>query len=407
MPFCVKKCNYCAFLSFNADESPRKEYSEALIHEIETVGGRMRDAEGRLRHIDTIYIGGGTPSVMDVSQLSLIMKAVRRSFDIDPDAEITLEANPGTIGRTDRVTRTKLIAYKYMGVNRLSFGVQSMDNYRLDYLGRIHTMEDVVRDMRYAREAGFDNISLDLIFSVPGETTEDALSDARRILELEPQHISCYSLQLEEGTPFYSMAEAGELEEVSDEDDRRTYHELVRLLSDAGYEHYEISNWALRDQKAAPDAPSPFRSRHNSSYWDMSEYIGLGLGASGFAGGTRYRNTADLDTYLSIYGSGIDLPKYDEWHVNTPFDNASEAVFTGLRRREGISYHDAVLAYDAGAGNDGAVLTDRERFWEIFSEAKDEALKYAEDGYLIIDEEGLRLTESGIDISNGIMSLFV
>ena len=433
IPFCVKKCNYCAFLSFDADTSPRKEYSEALINEIKMAARRY--GNGAKRHIDTVYIGGGTPSVMDVSQMSLIMKAVRAEFDIDEDAEITLEANPGTIGKTHRVTTAKLIAYKYMGVNRLSFGVQSMDNGRLSYLGRIHTMEDVERDIRYARDAGFDNINLDIIFSVPGETTEQALSDARRIIALGPEHISCYSLQLEEGTPFFEMAERGELREVDDEDDRRTYHRICDLLAESGYEHYEISNFARTDVRPSPgfggqDADaSPYRSKHNSSYWNLSEYIGVGLGASGFMDGVRYRNTSDLAEYLAIYGAGdIDMSPestrrimeeaYEERHENTPFDNASEAVFTGLRRREGVTYEEVLRAWDAAESTSGcteerdpaettSAADAEERFWQLFPDAREEALEYRDRGPLQIDSEGMRLTREGIDISNSIMSLFV
>lgn len=389
IPFCVRKCNYCAFLSFNAEASPRKEYSEALIREIEL---RARQYEGR--KIDTVYFGGGTPSVMDISQMSLIFKALRKNFDIREDAEITLEANPGTLGRKDGVTLAKLQAYKYMGINRLSMGVQSMNNGRLHFLGRIHTREDVIRDFRLARTKGFDNINLDLIFSVPGETIEDALSDARDIIDLGPEHISCYSLQLEEGTPFYEMAERGKISEISDEIDRETYHRICSLLKESGYEHYEISNFARR----TPDdgEVSPHRSQHNSLYWNMSEYIGLGLGASGFVSGVRYRNTDDLEEYLAFYGKDAEpdenLPLIEN-HVNSDFDNLSEAVFTGLRRREGITFRELGIS--------------EEEFWKTFAEARANAEEFSKQGLLIIDGEGLRLTEKGIDISNTIMSCFV
>ena len=385
----MKKCNYCAFLSFNADESVRREYANALMKEIELAG---RSFSGQ---ISTVYLGGGTPSVMDVALLSLIMKKIRSCFNVKPDAEITIEANPATLGIKDRVVRAKLTAYKYMGINRLSMGVQSMDNNRLTFLGRIHTAENVERDFAIAREMGFDNINLDLIFSVPGESTSDALADARRIIDLGPEHISCYSLQLEEGTPFYRMAEAGEIREISDEEDRKTYHEVVRLLGAAGYEHYEISNFA-RDGK---------RSRHNSLYWNMSDYIGLGLGASGFVNGTRYRNLTDLDEYMKAI-SEDKLPVMEE-HVNSAFDNISEAVFTGLRRIEGISYSDAVSVYRASDGAEDIQGNDEEVFWTIFKDAREEAEKFSEQGLLIIDGEGLRLTSEGIDISNTIMSCFV
>ena len=415
----MQKCNYCAFLSFNADEGVRRDYANDLIREIELAGSKFTG------QISTIYLGGGTPSIMDISLMSLIMKAVRRSFDVLPDAEITIEANPGTLGIKDRVVRAKLIAYKSMGINRLSMGVQSMNNDRLHMLGRIHTAENVVRDVAIARELGFDNINLDLIFSVPGESTEDALSDAEKIVELGPEHISCYSLQLEEGTPFYEMAEQGRLTEVPDEEDRLTYHHICDYLRDSGYEHYEISNFARTDSAGkAPgfagdnnascddNAAGKYRSRHNSLYWNLDSYIGLGLGASGFVNAARYRNLTDIEDYHDAVLS--DRLPVMEKNTNTAFDNISEAVFTGLRRREGITYEEAKAAYLLNAGQSGSGVDAEDAgmpadklFWKVFSEARKEAGEYEKQGLLIIDENGLKLTEKGIDISNGIMSLFV
>lgn len=388
IPFCVKKCNYCAFLSFDAETSPRKEYTDALVNEISIRGKEMGCPE-----IDTVYVGGGTPSVLDISQMRDIMHAVNKSFRVKEGAEITIEANPATLGRKDGVMLAKLQAYRFMGFNRLSMGVQAMDNDRLHYMGRIHTAENVARDMELIRRKGFDNVNLDLMFSVPGETTDDALSDLEKILELRPEHISCYSLQIEEGTPFGEMAEAGELTEVPDEEDRRTYHEICRVLKEAGYEHYEISNFAKPG----------YRSRHNSLYWDMSDYIGLGLGASGFIKGVRYKNISALGEYIAALEEG--RLSIDEEHVNNAFDNISEAVFTGLRRLEGIGYEEALEVYRKGGGE--AAGPAKDEFWRIFAEAKSEAEGFADCGLLIIDNAGLRLTEQGIDISNQIMSLFV
>ena len=396
IPFCVRKCNYCAFLSFDAETSPRKEYTDALVNEITYRGEQLGHPE-----IDTVYVGGGTPSVLDISQMRDIMHAVGKSFRVKEGAEITIEANPATLGRKDGVMLAKLQAYRFMGFNRLSMGVQAMDNDRLHYMGRIHTAENVVRDMELIRRKGFDNVNLDLMFSIPGETTEDALSDLERILGLDPEHISCYSLQIEEGTPFGDMAEAGELTEVPDEEDRRTYHEICRVLREAGYEHYEISNFAKPG----------FRSRHNSLYWDMSDYIGAGLGASGFMNGRRYKNISDIEAYIEAFaklpeeGSRIEIP-LEEDHLNSSFDNISEAVFTGLRRAEGISYEEAIDAYMRC--DEGPMHEDpKAAFWRIFAEAKEEAEDYVRRGLLIIDDKGLKLTEQGIDISNQIMSLFV
>ena len=415
IPFCVKKCNYCAFLSFDAETSPRKEYTDALVKEIKLWGEQLGHPE-----TDTVYAGGGTPSVLDISQMRDIMHAVNTSFRVKEDAEITIEANPATLGRKDGVMLAKLQAYKYMGFNRLSMGVQSMDNDRLHYLGRIHTPENVIRDMELARKKGFDNINLDLMFSVPGESTKDALADLEKILAFGPEHISCYSLQIEEGTPFGDMAAAGELTEVPDEEDRETYHKICTLLKEAGYEHYEISNFARMPEgmRAAgfgeEGEASPYRSRHNSLYWSMDDYVGLGLGASGFVKGRRYKNTSDIKEYIGSFSVGytenadVGLP-YEEDHANDSFDNISEAVFTGLRRCEGITYEEAIQAYNSAAGSDVRMLKgdSQEEFWKVFKDAKADAEGFADRGLLIIDDKGLRLTEQGIDISNSIMSLFV
>lgn len=508
IPFCVKKCNYCAFLSFDAETSPRKEYTDALVNEI-----RLRAEQLGHPHLDTVYVGGGTPSVLDISQMRDIMHSVSECFRVREDAEITIEANPATLGRKDGVMLAKLQAYRYMGFNRLSMGVQSMDNDRLHFMGRIHTAENVARDMELARKKGFDNINLDLIFSVPGSSTEDAIRDLEKILSFEPEHISCYSLQIEEGTPFGQMAATGELREVPDEEDRQTYHEIIRILRNAGYEHYEISNFARMDKSGpapgfisltdrtalcgsdsglhsdpasdtgmhadpASDAASksPYRSRHNSLYWDMSDYIGCGLGASGFVNGVRYKNITDIENYIGAFGSRLSassarsssassarsphdpdssprvsascshsavadtagddpaavsktagIPLSEE-HINTAFDNISEAVFTGLRRREGITYKEAMEAYMRAENSskdctersaetticdsDRSVLMNisdsyRNGFLKVYKDAASEIEKYEKQGLLLSDDNGIRLTEQGIDISNQIMSLFV
>jgi len=392
----VRKCSYCAFLSGSADEEAREHYVSVLTDEIALAAGAAQNTV-----LETIYFGGGTPTVLTDDQLERIMNAVRGNFTIADDTEITLEANPGTL--TDSAGGNRFKTLRSIGFSRLSMGVQSMNDERLAFLGRIHSSEDVRRDVRLAREAGFDNINLDLIFSVPGETGDDALSDAEAIAALEPEHISCYSLQLEEGTRLYLMADEGLITEVPDEEDRDTYHRICSFLKDAGYEHYEISNFARRLPGASPDDFSPFRSRHNSGYWDMSDYIGTGLGSSGFEGSVRYRNVSSPEEYTRLIAREA-LPREDE-HLNSEFDNVSEAVFTGLRRSEGISYAEAVRFIDGAERTGGR--TAQEIFWQYFPGARDEAESFAASGHFIIDEEGLRLTEKGIDISNRIMALFV
>lgn len=368
IPFCVKKCNYCAFLSGPAGPEVRQEYVNHLIEEI-----RLRSRE--VPEADTIYFGGGTPSLLTPEQIGHILEEVRKAFRITEGAEVTLEANPGTL------TEESLAGYGNAGINRLSMGVQSMDDRRLRYLGRIHTAEEVRRDVKMAREAGFHNINLDLIFAIPGTEVSDAMEDLEAIAALEPEHISFYSLQLEEGTSFFRDFEAGKLREVPDETDREMYHRGIRALREKGYRHYEISNFARPG----------YESRHNSKYWNMAEYVGLGLGASSYTGHRRMVNETDLKAYSEMLDRG-ELA-FMEVHENSEEDDISEAVFTGLRREEGIRYRD--------------VLGSEAAFWKYFREALPEAREYETGGFLEMTDEGLRLTERGIDISNGIMALFV
>ena len=414
IPFCVKKCNYCAFLSAPADEETREKYVQALIREI----GRCKVNFTSCESISTIYFGGGTPSVLSPEQIGRIMDALRANFTIADDAEITLEANPGTLGAAEEDVKFTLYQYHAVGINRLSMGVQSFNDDVLKFIGRIHTAEDVRRDFKAARASGYDNINLDLILSLPFgnkegaqgaplnsiSSQEQSLEDLREILAMHPEHISCYSLQIEEGTPFGKLYDQGLLDEITDEEDRDTYHKVCKALRDAGYEHYEISNWAYAGASGSAGlSRSPYRSRHNSSYWNMSDYIGLGLGASGFVDGVRYQNTSDLQKYF------LGTALREEVHINTEHDNISEAVFTGLRRREGIRYEDAVQYLEADASQvfDAADTSAEARFWQYYADAREEAESFVRSGHLIIDDEGLRLTELGIDISNSIMALFV
>ena len=373
IPFCVRKCNYCAFLSGLSDEAARESYVDSLCREI-----RIRGANGNDESIgtfDSVFFGGGTPSLLSAEQIDRLLRELRRNLNIENGAEITMESNPATLSSDG------LKGYRAAGVNRLSMGVQSMNDAILQRLGRIHTSDDVIRDIKLAREAGYDNINLDLMFAVPGSTPETTLTDLSAICELEPEHVSFYSLQLEEGTGFFDEFERGELEELPDEIDRAMYHAGCDYLVQHGYEHYEISNFCRAGRE----------SRHNLKYWDMSPYLGLGLGASSYIGGRRIVNVSSMDKYLRLVAKGIS--PIAEAHENSEHDDVSEAVFTGLRKSEGIRYADILGSYD--------------EFWEYYSDVRDEVRRYERDGKLIITREGLRLTEVGIDISNRIMALFV
>lgn len=362
IPFCVRKCSYCSFLSGPSDEQTRENYVKALVRELSSYKNQCKNIE-----FDTVYFGGGTPTVLSSEQLKRVLETVYENFSISDDSEITVEANPGT------VDEEKLKTLKAAGFNRLSMGVQSMNDERLMFLGRIHSAAEVEADYKLAREAGFDNINLDLITAVPGMTLEDAMADIDALAALGPEHISMYTLQLEEGTPLHRLWEAGNFEIVDDETDRLMYHEGVKRLAMHGYERYEISNFA-REQKV---------SRHNSKYWNMTDYLGCGLGASGYLDGVRYVNTSSMEEYSA--GNWVA-----ESEVSTEHDRISEAVFTGLRRRDGIIFNE--------------ICDD---FWGYYAEVREEVETYARDGYVVISDDGMKLTDLGIDISNRIMALFV
>ena len=376
IPFCRSKCKYCGFLSSPADEEEMSKYVEYLRKECAL---RAKECEGLI--FDTVYFGGGTPTVLSNRQISTILDDYRMRYQIASNAEITLEANPGTLGNSDKEVLARLTELRKAGFNRLSMGAQSMNDARLSFIGRIHDSKTVKRDFELAREAGFDNINLDIIFSIPGETTEDALRDIREISELSPEHISFYSLQLEEGTPFFEMWENKEFEEVSDEADRETYHRGSALLKELGYEHYEISNFARKGR----------RSKHNSKYWAMAWYSGQGLGASGYMHGARYANESGMAEWCEAIDSGR-LPIAEE-HRNSRHDLISEAIFTGLRRVEGISFAELEMT--------------RKEVEDYYSDVWSEVTGFVKSEHLIIDDAGMRLTEQGIDISNRIMALFV
>ena len=349
IPFCRKKCRYCDFLSFT-DAECSDRYIDALTDEI---GGFKAD---------TVFIGGGTPSVLQPRQIEKIID----SADIDEDAEITIEGNP------ESLTKDKLKAYKSMGINRLSIGFQSLDDNILMLLGRIHSAKEAVKAYDNARDAGFENINIDLMFAIPGQSVEILDKTVREVLAMEPEHISAYSLQIEEGTPFYGM-----FEPVPEEEDRNMYHRIIDTLAIYGYGQYEVSNFA----KAG------YECRHNLKYWSMEDYKGAGLGASSFLDGKRIVNTGNMEEYLN--GSIVK-----EVHNNTFEDNASEYVFTGMRKTAGITY-------------DGFKNYLNEDFFDVFKGIDEKIERWVSLGLMEADERGMRFTTKGMDIENSILAEFI
>lgn len=286
IPFCMKKCEYCDFLSFRADEHTQHAYAKALLREIAYYGEKCREYT-----VTSVYIGGGTPSWLDEELMSGIMSAVRSHFSLSPEAEISIECNPGT------VTDGKFAAYRRAGINRISIGLQSADEEELRLLGRIHTYGQFLKTYELARRNGFTNINIDLMNSLPGQTAESFSHTLRQVIRLKPEHISVYSLIIEEGTPFYARYQedakrqsAGEPTAAlpTEEEVLRTTRLTEELLSDAGYEQYEISNFAKPG----------YACRHNIGYWQRANYLGLGIGAASLMENIRYANTSDLYEYL-------------------------------------------------------------------------------------------------------------
>lgn len=364
IPFCVKKCAYCDFLSGPTDEKTVVKYVEALEREIESYRKFAKDYE-----VTTIFFGGGTPSLLDGTQMMEIMNTIRDTFLVKEDAEITMEANPGT------VTEENLLAYKEVKINRISFGLQSAKNEELRMLGRIHTFEEFLESYELAKRAGFSNINVDLISAIPGQTLTSWEETLRAVVSLEPGHISAYSLIVEEGTPFAKLyGEGGSREEMlpSEEEERRIYERTEEILKEAGYHRYEISNYAK----------DGFECRHNLGYWGRKEYLGLGLGASSLIHETRFHNTECMESYLKNAGNGNVLREDEE--VLTTKEQMEEFVFLGLRKAEGIKE----LDFEEKFGKS---------IWECYG---DNLRKVMGDGLLIKKSGCLKLTKKGIDVSN-------
>ena len=410
IPFCVRKCAYCDFLSFPSGEEERERYVERLTEEIEEAGAV---SEGYVA--TAIFFGGGTPSVLTPNQTERILNAVKKSFYVAEDAEITTEVNPGT------ADREKLEAWRQAGINRLSFGLQSTENRELQYLGRIHTMEDFLESYRVAREAGFENINIDLMSALPGQTVSSWEKTLRTVVSLQPEHISAYSLIIEEGTPFCQLfgedGDAAEekkrrqslgIPELPDEDaERRMYYDTERILGEAGYHRYEISNYAKPG----------YECRHNKGYWTGTEYLGLGLGASSYinirrekgeaakisASGKesgdrrqleRSSNVRDFKTYLSLTRDDFRAGRQIEERALLT-NQAMMEEFMFLRLTEGISEMEFFRRFSC---------TLETVYGDVLQELAGQELmeRYEREGAAF-----WRLTKRGIDVSNCVLAEFL
>ena len=376
IPFCVKKCDYCDFLSGPADNDTKEKYVKALIKEIEAYKGTVYIED----KITSLFVGGGTPSILSCNQIERIAYAVKGVFKFEEDAEITVEMNPGT------VTKDKLATFKRAGVNRLSIGLQSANDSELKILGRIHTYEEFLNTFNMARETGFNNINVDLISAVPGQSVLSWKTSLEKVAELNPEHISAYSLIIEEGTPFYEKYgdecdnkldnNAPLPDEVSE---RIMYEETEEILSTYGYHRYEISNYAKEGKEC----------EHNKGYWKCDDYLGIGLGSSSLINGQRFHNTEDMMKYLNN-SSNIESLREDKVNLTTE-ERIEEFMFLGLRMTRGISLSEF-----------------RNRFGiSIDKVYGNEIDKFKEEGLIEVKDDMLYLTKHGIDVSNQVFVEFM
>lgn len=318
IPFCVRKCLYCDFLSFPGQEKEQKLYTEALIREIE-------NTRTNRERISSLFIGGGTPSILPADEMGRIFRALFEVFSFEKDCEITIEANPGTL------TMEKLKAYKGMGINRISIGCQSMDDRELGMLGRIHRGEEFMDSYSLARQAGFDNVNVDLMSAIPGQDFKSWEANLRQIAELRPEHISAYSLIIEEGTPFATA----NLPLPSEEEERLMYDNTGRILEEYGYRQYEISNYAFPGKEC----------RHNTGYWKRVNYLGIGLGAASLLNNRRFHNTDDMEEYFENSSCPRKIRK--DMEVLSTEEQQVEFMILGLRMNEGVSKREFYELYGA------------------------------------------------------------
>lgn len=394
IPFCVKKCDYCDFLSAPADLETKEKYVEALINEIKLNKNKMSEYV-----VDTVFIGGGTPSLLEENQISKIMSVLRDNCNMSENPEITIECNPGTI------TESKLLEYKKSGINRISFGLQSANDEELKSIGRIHNYAGFLESYNLARKCGFDNINVDLMSSLPGQTLKSYEETLNKVVRLEPEHISAYSLIVEENTLMYDRVKKAQIKGINilpdEESERKMYYLTNNILRSNGYRKYEISNYSKQGKEC----------KHNIGYWQRKEYLGFGIGAASLYKENRYNNISDINKYIEVLTNNIKDNSINnvgnssevENQVNilnsivknlqqlTERDRMEEFMFLGLRMMEGVS------------------MEKFERYFgKPYMEVYGKVQKRMEDKRFLINDNGyVKLTEFGIDLSNYVMSEFL
>lgn len=387
----MQKCVYCDFLSAPAGEDVKRKYIEALVCEINITCGLYNDRLSGYQ-VKTIFFGGGTPSAVKPEYIRDIMKCLNEHFDIAEGAEVTIECNPGTLDIN------KADIYRECGINRISFGLQSADNTELKMLGRIHTFEQFKESLSIAEKAGFDNINVDIMSALPGQTMESYKRTVEKVLECNVKHISAYSLIVEEGTPLYDRLDT-DYPELPDEDtERQMYYYTEDSLASAGYVHYEISNYARPG----------YECRHNVSYWERTDYLGFGVGAASLFEEIRHTNITDINMYIDKCGGMINAGScmdnnvtvgnynrlyeiYDDIQKLSLNDRMEEFMFLGLRKIAGISKSEFERTFS-------------KNIYDVYGNVIKENVC---NGLLTDNEDRIKLTDRGVDISNVVMAEFL
>ena len=366
IPFCKQKCYYCDFISYCNKDNLIDDYVKAVKKEI-----RMQNIQSQ---ITTVYIGGGTPSYIDSKYIVEIIDEIKKK-NLSKRPEITIEVNPGT------VTKEKLKDYKKCGINRLSIGLQSAKDEILKEIGRIHNFEQFLETYQMARKVGFKNINVDLILGIPNQRIKDLKDSLEKIIELQPEHISVYSLIVEDGTPIANKIEKGELELPDEDTERNMYWYVKNTLELNGYIHYEISNFAKKGRE----------SKHNKNCWNQNQYFGFGVAAHSYRDITRYSNTEKIEEYIkNVMTERLDRNRIIH-EIQKEYDAEKEYMLLGLRKIEGINISEFKLKF-----GDNPIYLFR-----------NELKKLTDEGLIIVDEDFIRLTNKGIDLANLVWEEFV
>lgn len=364
IPFCKQKCFYCDFPSYASLDHLKDDYVDALCKEIEE---KVIDYK-----IKSIFIGGGTPSYLETNQIYKLLKTISK-LNLTENMEFTMECNPGAL------EKEKLETMINGGVNRISMGLQAVQNSLLKDIGRIHSFKQFEENFNLAREVGFKNINVDLMFGLPNQKVDEWVESLETIARLNPEHISAYSLIIEEGTAFYKLWERNKLILPSEDDERNMYSITKKILKEHGYNQYEISNYAKPG----------YECYHNKVYWQCNDYLGVGSASSSFIDGKRIKNIEDVKAYIEKINNNESI--IEEIIENSKEDNMEEFIFMGLRMNKGISINEF-----------------KERFGiEIYSIYKDIIEKNINKNLLVLEKDNLRLTDKGIELSNSVMSDFI